>query len=373
MRGMQEGIYGENIRTAVEIFSGYLQIQDKGYLDNPSLTKTFRADSELLSILNSQKEIKQYTKRVYANGLASFKDNSFPALIVGVEPEKESGVTTISQKINEGSFIDSDSSISVVLGYKLLKNLQAGIGDNIIILAQGYDGSLGNMKFNICGTVKAGSPDLDEAGVIIGLKTAQDLTSLYGRISSIAISLNNFEAIEDVQESINSKIDTSIAAFNWKEILPELKESIELDNISGLMFLAILIIIVAFGILNTVLMSVTERFKEFGIALAIGMPQLKLVAIILIETIFITLIGVIAGNILAYGVNYYLVANPVILEGNYGALYEEYGFLPLITSSVQIGVFIKSTIVILVSALFAGLYPAYKVYRLEPLKGLRYT
>lgn len=373
MRGVQDGVYGINIRTAVEIFAGFLQIENKDYLDNPSITKSFKPDDKLIARLENNTEIKQFSKRVYANGLASLRENTLPAMIVGIQPEKEKEVTTLFKKISDGKFLQSDSSANALIGHKLLKNLKAGIGDEIILLTQGFDGSMGNMKFRITGILKTGSPDLDEAGVVIPIKTAQNLASLYGRISSIAVSLNNFNKIEDVRETLNKKLSGDLQAFSWKEILPELKESIELDNISGLMFLAILIIIVTFGILNTVLMSVTERFREFGIALSIGMPQKKLVAIIIMETVFVTVIGIIFGNILAYGLNSYLVANPIIMEGSYGALYEEYGFLPIITSSIQAAIFINSTLVILGAALLASIYPIIKVYRLEPLKGIRYT
>jgi len=132
-------------------------------------------------------------------------------------------------------------------------------------------------------------------------------------------------------------------------------------------------VIVAFGILNTVLMSVTERFNEFGISLSIGMPQLKLVYLVLIETVFLTLLGIALGNIIGWGINYYILLNPIQVGSEIGKIYEEYGFLPVIESSLNITIFIYTSISVLIISLVSCLYPVYKVYKLEPLKGIRYT
>ncbi|MBU2635831.1 MAG: FtsX-like permease family protein, partial [Bacteroidetes bacterium] len=159
----------------------------------------------------------------------------------------------------------------------------------------------------------------------------------------------------------------------WDEVNVELKQHLQMDNISGIFFLAILIIIVAFGILNTVLMSVTERFREFGVSLSIGMPQLKLVYVVFIESIFITVIGVVFGNLIGAGINYYLVLNPIEIGGEFGDLYSEFGFLPVIISTLRLHIFVNSTLSIVGVTILSCLYPAYKVFKLEPLKGLRHT
>ena len=167
--------------------------------------------------------------------------------------------------------------------------------------------------------------------------------------------------------------DNDLRVLNWLQINPELEQQIALDNISGIMFLGILIVIVAFGILNTVLMSVTERFREFGVVLSIGMPQINLVKLVYIETLIITIIGLIIGNIIGWGVNLYILNNPIYLGDELARLYEEYNFLPILKSSLDIMIFVNITLSILVISIISCIYPAYKVYKLEPLKGIRYT
>ncbi len=374
MRGLQLGTYDVNIRHAVELYSGYLQIQKTGYQQNPSLQKSFRFDPAVQKIIEQQPEITAYAPRVVSDGLVSFQDNSLGAAIIGIDIEKEKSVTTFLNKINNGRVFSSDSAAEIVVGEKLLRNLNAKLGDRVVVLSQGFDGSLGNLKFTIVGTLKTGSADYDVAAVLMGLSAAQDLLTMYGRINLIALSLANFHSLPEVKAALQQKLSRAdLAVLDWKELMPDLYQAIELDNVSGILFLAILVVVVAFGIMNTILMSVTERFREFGVSLSIGMPQGKLVLLVFLETVFIALIGIALGNLLAAGINYYIVQHPIVLSGDFADLYAEYGFLPRLESTLQPGVFINSTVTIFVVSLITAIYPIYKVYRLEPLKGISYT
>lgn len=374
MRGIQLGTYEVNIKNIVGLFTGYLQIQQKGYQENPSVNKSFIPRADLITTVENISEIKGYAPRILSEGLISFRDNSQGTAIFGINPEKEKTVSTIMNKVKDGKFFQSDSTNEIVVGYKLLQNLNAKIGDEVIILSQGYDGSLGNLKFKIVGTIKLGSPEFDGMAVCVGLKTARELLGMYNRINSFAISLDDLYKISEIQEELKDKItDENLTVLSWEEIMPDFKQSIEFDNVSGIFFLGILIVIVTFGILNTVLMSVTERFREFGVTLSIGMLNRKLVYLIFLEAIYITIIGLIIGNIIGYFINLYIVFNPIEFGGDFASMYEEFGWLPVIESTLQPSIFINTSLSIFVISILACIYPVYKVYKLEPLKGIRYT
>ena len=374
MRGIQLGTYALNIKSVVELFSGYLQIQNKRYLDNPSLTSSFVIDKNIRDALKSTKGVLGYAPRVYADGLISFRDNSRGAAIFGIEPQDEISVTTFAENINSGKFFSSDSSNQVVVGDQLLKNLGAKIGDNIVILAQGYDGTLGNQKYKIVGTVKFGVQELESSLIFMGLNSAQSLLSMGNRVNVIAIKADNLNNLPEIDETLSGKIkNQDLKVLSWSKVNPELEQAIQLDNVSGILYLGILIIIVAFGILNTVLMSVIERFREFGVVLAIGMPQVNLTYLVYIETMIITVIGLLIGNVLGSAVNYYLILHPIMFGGELKKLYEIYHFLPQLKSSLQPSIFTSVSLTILIISLLSCLYPAYKVYKLEPLKGIRHT
>ena len=374
MRGFQKGTYAVNIKYAAKLFSGYLQIQQKGFQENPSLRKSFYFTDSLEALLRKAPEIIGFAPRITGNGLISYKNNSYGAFIVGVSPSSEAKTSTFMQRIKEGKFFSNETSYDAVVGFKLLKNLHAKIGDTVVVLAQGFDGSMGNLKFRIVGSSRFGNPQLDEMSVFMGRAAADELLAMYGRINSIAINLKSLSDIPGVKEFLAKRLpQKNLRVLDWSEVLPDLKQSIQLDNIGGMLDLFILILIVAFGILNTVLMSVTERFKEFGISLSIGMPQTKLVLLVLIETAFLALLGIVLGDVFGYGVNYYFTLNPIHFGSELKKLYEIYGFLPVMQSTLNFEIFLHSSIVILIASVVAAIYPAYKVYRLEPLKGIRYT
>jgi ABC-type lipoprotein release transport system permease subunit len=374
MRGIQNGTFNLNIKNSVELFSGYIQIQKKGYLDNPTLNSSFNINSNIASLLKNTDGVLSYSPRVYSDGLICFKNNSSGVSVMGIEPAMEKNVTTFVQNIDRGKFFDSDSSNEIVVGSKLMDNLGANIGDEIILLSQGYEGTLGNQKFKIAGTVRFGSPDLESAVVFMGIKSAQSLLGLGTRVSVIAIKVQDFERLEKIKNSLSNKVNNPVlSVLLWNEVNPEMQQQINLSNIRGILFNGILIVIVAFGILNTVLMSVTERFREFGVILSIGMPQVKLSYLVYIETFLITILGLFFGNLLGFGVNYYFVVHPIVFGGELKKLYEMYHFLPLAQSSVQLSIFLNVSLSIIIISLLACIYPAYKVYKLEPLKGIRHT
>jgi ABC-type lipoprotein release transport system permease subunit len=374
MRGIQLGTYEENINFSLNLFPGHLQLQHPAFRDNPTLHNSFTADDELRSALSHDARIKAFSTRIVADGLLSFRDNSLGAAIFGVDPAKEKTVSRILDRIDGGRGLTATDKSEIVVGHIMLRNLKAGIGDDVVILAQGRDGVLGNMKYRIVGTVKTGMPDFDRSAVFMGIDALRELVAMSKHTSMMAVSLHRLRDVDAVCADFNTRFATQdVHAMTWAQVLPELKQNIDLDNYSGMLFLGILIVVVAFGILNTVLMSVTERFREFGILLAIGMPQGTLVRLVLLETAFITFIGILVGNLLAFGVNSYIAANPIVFTGEYATMMAEYGFLPQMSSIVRLSSHINTSIAVIALSLLAALYPLVRVFRLEALKGIRYT
>ena len=373
-RSIQMGTYEANIKTALEILTGYIQIQKKGYQDNPAINKSFRFNDKLKSFIESDSSVKGYAKRIYGNGLISYRQNTYGILLFGISPEEEAKTSTLLKRIKKGSFISKEKQDGIVVGKKLLDNLNAGINDTIVVLTSGADGTMGNKKFQIIGTFSLGSPELDGMSAFINIEAADELMSMNGKINVVALRLDKINSIPDVLSKFKeANRDTSIAALGWEEVLPELKQSIEFDNASNVIFLLLLIIVVAFGILNTMLMSITERYREFGIMLALGTKHTKLLIIVFLEVIFLIMIGILLGNVIAHAINYYYYLHPIYLSGDFAGIYEQYGFIPAIYFSIDIGFYIDMSVKIILISLASFIYPAYKLYHFEALKGIRYT
>jgi putative ABC transport system permease protein len=198
-----------------------------------------------------------------------------------------------------------------------------------------------------------------------------------GRANAVAITVAGLDQVEPVREklvaSLEARGDTSVSVLSWDEVIPELKQAMEFDIVNDNIFFGILLIVVAFGILNTVLMSVTERFREFGVSMAMGMRSNILVRLVMLETMFLTFVGAVIGAIPGYVINAVLAWHPITFGGQLATFYEDYGFLPQVLGSMSISIPLDVLLVILGIGFLACLYPARRVAKLEPLGGIRYT
>lgn len=378
--GIEDGTHTVSIRTAVRLSTGFIQIQKIGYNKTPTLQKCFAINSQIEQAIKSDPKITGSSSRIQADGLLSFKDHSVGAMIMGVSPGTEKEITDFPSKINSGRFLSDRSSPEIVVGYKLLQNLGAKVGDSVVVLAQGFDGVLGNMFVRIVGTFKTGAEEFDRIGTFMNITTLQNFLGMSAdvlgsnRINAIAISVKDPADVGSVAKKLNPILKPmGLVALPWQELLPQLEQTMEFDHAGNILFIFILLVVVGFGILNTVLMSITERFREYGVMLALGMKHEKLAVSVFIEVFFMLLIGFFFGNLLGLGINYYFVAHPITLGGDMAKLYLEYGFAPIIPSSVAFSIFVQSTVIILAISIVATVYPLWRVLRLEPLKGIRYT
>ncbi len=373
-RGMQYGTYEVNIREITHLFSGPMQIQHGDYIDSPNLFHSFELTDSLIAQIETTPGVTAWAPRIYTEALMAFQRNSMGVSLVAIDPQQEMQITTLDQKIKQGRFLTPNGSGEIVAGQILLKNLGATVGDTVVLLTQGFDGSLGNMKFTIVGSFRTGAREMDQFGVIMTLKDAQELLTMYGRVLAVVVDTDDLRHIDRVKQRLVERLQgTDLTVLTWDELLPEIKQAIQLDNLSGLLFLLLLVIVVAFGILNTLLMSVTERFREFGIMLSIGMSNRWLGWVVVWEGLFLTALGLVLGVLIAGGVNYYFQLHPIVFGGELARLSEEYGFLPVLSNTVEPRVWWQTIFSIGGISFLALVYPVIKVWHLEPLKGIRYT
>lgn len=376
-RGLGEGTWNVNVRNAVEMISGFIVLQHPDYADNPSLTRSLRNSAALRNMVAQEPSVTKVAPRIQANGLVSFRSHSMGAMILGIDPDAERGFSRFEARTIEGQFIPDSAFEEIVVGYKLLENLNGSIGDEIVILAQGYDGVLGNLRFRVVGTVKMGILEFDANAVLMHLDAAQDLLAMYGRVTKIVANIDDTSILPSLRDRLDERVRAAglsdVAVLTWEQDLPELKQAMEFDLIGNWIFLGILILIIAFGILNTILMSITERFREFGVTLALGMKSMRLVRLVGIETLYLTLIGGSAGAVMGQLVNSYVKNNPIPLSGDVEAIYAEYGFLPFIYATDSLTIVLVTALIIGLVTLTVAIYPARKVAHLEPLKGIRET
>jgi ABC-type lipoprotein release transport system permease subunit len=369
MRSGQHGSYAYMIHSSAKLFTGYLQVQGKGYWENRSLDKSISLPAAQIDSLAEIPHVTSVTPRLEAFALISHKANTKVAEVIGIDPAVEDSMTGLRSRIAAGEYLTRDAG-GLLIGQGLAEVLNAGVGDSLVLYGQGYHGQIAAARLPISGILKLPFPSMNNSLVYLSLPNAQNVFSAYGRITSLAIMVDNIRHLTAVENSITARLKNKYTIMTWDEMMPDLVQNIELDNASGIIMLIILYIVIAFGVFGTVMMMTSERVKEFGILISVGMKKLKLIWVTTIETIFISFLGVVFGFLGSIPLIYYLHYNPIYFTGEAAKAYETLGIEPIMNFSTDPGIFFSQSLVVLIIALTTALYPLFFVSRLKPVKAI---
>lgn len=370
MRSMQEGSYDSMIENSVKFYSGYLQVQDTAYWNERTLDNSFEANNELKEKIGSIDDVTLVVNRVESFALAANHLKSKPAMVMGIEPEAENQITKISQKVKQGRFLKTGDK-GALLGEGLAKYLELGVGDTLVMISQGYHGISASGLFEIVGLLSHPNQEFNNRMVYLDLGTARDFYSAYGLSTSLVVMTHNHYEVKHLKKAISEIIPPQNRVMTWTEMQPDLEQLIESDRGSGIIMLGILYMIIAFGMFSVVLMMVKERSREFGVVHAVGMQKSKLAVVVFFETIFIGLIGCIAGLVISYLFCLYFYHNPIPMSGDMATAYEQYGMEPFLYFSLKASLFYSQMIVVFLVSLFISIFPMYNIYRLKITKAIR--
>ena len=375
MLSWQFGSYDTMINSAVTIHTGHLQVQAKGYNDTGDIRLVVPNPAAIAGILEKTRGIAAYTFRADAFSLVTSKERTYGAMVIGIDPAREAGVSTFKELIRQGSYLSAGDIDQALVGELLAKNLQVGLGDELVVLGQGRDGSIAATVAKVKGIFSSGQEDFDRSTIHIPLTYFQDVYTMHGAVHEVVALCESLGDVPEMKRAVAagirnlSKDDHQLVVLDWMELIPGLIEGIKMDLVSGFIFYIILIVVVAFSILNTFLMAIFERTREYGVLLAVGITPWRLTKLILIESSSITVVGVVMGIIAGSLITWYFQVHGIIISGASEVL-RQYGlpermFPQLSVLSVTIG-----PALVLVITLLTALYPALKVRRLRPVEAL---
>lgn len=369
-RSLQNGSYDYMIDSAVRMYTGYLQIHGKNYLGERSLESSIDYNESLLAKLESQNSIRIAVPRLENFMLISSGNLTKVGSIIGIDPKKEDKMSSLKSKVISGENIDEDDD-ALLISEGLARLLDVEIGDSIILYGQGIYGTTAAGIFPIKGIVKFSLPELNNRMVYLPLKLSQQLLSLENKVTSISILLTNPKKLDTVQKNLKKILRNNYEIMTWEEMMPELVQIIQLDSVSGIIMLAILYIIITFGIFGTLMMMTAERTREFGILISIGMKKTRLIIITAIESLLISLLGILSSLLVTIPMILYFNKNPIRLKGNLEEISLKYGVEPILPFNKDIDLFINQTIVVLIIGIVCALYPLLYIRKLNTVQALR--
>jgi len=368
--GLGEGTYADLIELATRSWAGHFQITADDYHDKQSLFTTIDDYRPLLSKLAENKEIDGVAPRVESAGLLALGNRTTGVFATGVDPVLENKVTTVSRTLLEGEWLQSGGTageLPIILGSGVAKRLRAKVGDEVSFVGQAADGSIAADLFNVIGIMESGMLELDATAVLIRLDDAQEMLSLDGRVHKIVGVLKSISLADKLGGLL--KLPEDLHYRGWKEVMPQLAQTIKSDRSGLWIFNLILLAVVALGVTNTMSMAVIERSRELGVMSALGTTPARLVGIVLGEAAWLSLIGV--GTGLAAGI----AVNLLTLKWEIPVASEPISYGGIEIASMHATNTVEAVLywpaIILICALIASLPPAIRTARMRPADAIR--
>jgi ABC-type lipoprotein release transport system permease subunit len=369
--GFQDGSYGSIIDMFTRTHTGHVQIHRKGYLDKPTLHKGIDHPDELQERILEMPGVEALTPRVHFTCLALFQTKTSGAKIIGIDPRKEASAMRIEPRVADGRYLSAEPSHELILGRGLADVLNVAINDEISLIGQGADGSIPNDNFTVVGIFSKSGSAYDHMSCYVHIDTTREFLLLGDRVHEIAIILDDQDRSRTAAAGIDSELaDESLDIQPWETVERQFYQAMIVDKRGGYITLGIIMLIVAIGVLNTVLMSILERTKEFGVIRAIGTRPSSVFTLILTETAFLAAFSIIVGAAAAALLNHYFSIHGIRLSQplQYGGVEWD-----RMLSIVSFRTFWLPALVTFLAAVVVSVFPALRAAHVTPVKAMRYN
>jgi putative ABC transport system permease protein len=369
--GWSDGIYNGIIDMFTRNQSGHIQVHHKDYLDRPSLYKSLDEPGKIEELLKKTERVEAWAPRLYSAGLASVGEKTAGVKIIGIEPEKENRAIRFSEKVTEGKLFERDAANETVIGKGLAKLLKAGINDDVVIVSQGADGSIANDMYKIVGIVESGDELSDRMAFYLPMAAAGELLVMEGRVHEIAITVTHLDDVETVNAALSGQLKTvapDAEVQPWQVFARSFYMAMKADKEGMWIMLVVIVLVVAVGVLNTVLMSVLERRREYGVLKAVGTKPGQIVKMVLMEVNILSVICILLGIVVGLVVNYFASAHGYTLSEAI-----TYGGMSFQTMKAEINFrsFYIPAITVFFVAMLVSIFPALKAAHTDPAKSMR--
>ncbi|WP_455221973.1 ABC transporter permease [Kaarinaea lacus] len=372
MISLQLSSYDMMIDNTLRSFTGHVQIQAEGYLDKPQIRNTISHASQLASRLRTNPVTPHVAVRAMGFALASSEQRSFGAQIIGVQPDYEPEVSTIPGLIKQGRYLTSLKANEAIIGSVMARNLKLKVGDEITFLGSGKDGSIAAAVMPVVGIFESGSAEIDRYFIEIPLQTFQTVFSMGDEAHAIAITGSSHQQTALIKRAAQAVVGDNkhLVVLDWERLQPGLRQAIQADFTTAWFMYGVLVVLVAFSVLNTFLMSVLERTREFGIMLALGLTPGKVGRIVMLESTIMSALGMLLGMIVGALLTSYFTVHgfsyPGMEEMAVKFNLPERFYLKLSVTALTLG-----PMVIFIFSMIAALWPAIRIHLLKPVKAMQ--
>lgn len=369
--GFVDGMNRQMVENTTRYFAGDVQVHLKGYHGDPSLDRAIGAADPLLDALRGDPAVAAASPRLEGKALASRGDKSRGVMVVGVDPAIEPSVTDLFKAVIDGAALDSGTAGGVLIGEKLAESLDVKAGQDIVLVGQAYDGSVASTRLLVRGVFRTQIDELDGYLAVVPLAMMREFLVAPGGATAIALRLRDRAALAQAQATLSQRLGELYEVVGWPALLPMVAVSVRYHEVMGYVVLAIFFVVVAAGVANPVLMAVLERTREFGIMLAIGTSQARLLRLVLYEAMLLGAFGLLFGNAIGLAATATFGRLGINLSAFEAGLRTMPGLADIVYPVVQPERSLMISLLVFGITALVALYPAAKAARLDPVAAIR--
>ncbi len=364
------GMSIQYVNLAIKGQISHIQMHQPEFKQDRKITYTIDDAPGRIQEINSLPGVRASCGRIIISGMISSPTSGAGASISGIDPDQENMVTGMATNVIQGEYFESKKKNQILIGEKLANKLNVKLNNKVVLTFQDIDSHITAAAFRVAGIYKTSNSSTDELNVFVKHAALSPLLGLEeGSVHEIAILLIEGAEMAPIYASLKAKYP-ALLVEDWKALAPELRLVVDSFRMNMVVFMGIILLALTFGIINTMLMAVLERFHELGVLMAIGMNKFSVFMMIMLETLYLAIIGGICGLLLAYGTIQILGRTGIDLSAFAKGL-SAYGMDTLVYPALQNNQYLEIFIMIFIAAILSAIYPAYKALKLNPVQAIR--
>lgn len=368
MVGFMNGFMVSYVNGAIKNEISHIQIHNPEFKKDYDIRYTIPQGNEVADKVMEYAEVVAVSPRSITNGMISSARKASGVRIYGVIPNLENQVTHHDSLIVEGDYFQSTFRNPVVIGKKLADELKVSVRSKIVLTFHDKEQNLSAGAFRVVGIIDTTSPVINGSAAFVRRDDLNKIMGFSNDVHEIAIFLTNPELVDTVKSQMNSSY-ADLQIESWREISPELELFLSMTDSFLWVLIGIIMIALIFGIINSMLMAVLERFREIGMLMAVGMNKVRIYFMIVIETVLLSLVGGPLGIVIALLTMKGLNQTGIDLS-DYSEGLREFGYSSILYPVVDSSIYLIVTIGVVITAILGALYPAYKAIKLNPIEAL---
>jgi putative ABC transport system permease protein len=368
--GLYAGMMRARVRTVIDAEVAHLQIHHPDFKSDYDPSFTLANPQEVVKELHQIPSVVYIASRSITQGMLATTTGTAGVQINGIDMESENNVSQMNKKIIEGNGLTSEKKNGILIGRKQAKKMKLKVGSKLVLTFTDSDENITAGAFRVNGIYETVNAPLDERNVFVNQSTLNRYLNIDGESHEIAIILHSDEDVEEVKQILIKRFP-EYSIKDWRDNSPETDLMVGVVDQYSAIIMVIIMISLAFGIANTMLMSVLERTREIGMLSALGMNRVRVFTLVLSETILLTLVGIPVGLTVAWLVIFYFAHMGIDISSFSGEAMSGFGFGSVIYPEFPAGSLMTVMMIVVATALIAALFPSLKAVKLQPADALR--